>query len=194
MTQDDILRVRPGGRGFPTADVYTGIKLVVFDVDGVLTDGRIVLDSNGIESKFFNVRDGAGITFLHYAELMVAMVTGRSSEVVEVRARELKIPIERVRQGARVKLPVFEDLIAECGVTAAESAYVGDDIIDVPVLERVGLACCPGDAHPEVIKLSHVVSGQHGGRGGVRAICEHLLKQRADGAWDKAINRYLGRA
>src|SRR3954469_3046614 len=123
MAQEDILRVRPGGRGFPTAEVYTAIKLVVFDVDGVLTDGRIVLDSNGVESKFFNVRDGAGITFLHYAELMVAMVTGRSSAVVEVRARELKIPIERVRQGARVKLPVFEALIAECGVSAAESAY-----------------------------------------------------------------------
>jgi len=193
MADDEDPGVRPGGKGFPPPEVYRAIKLVVFDVDGVLTDGRIVLDAHGVESKFFHVRDGSGMTFLRKADLLLALVTGRSSPVVDVRARELDIPAARVKQGARVKLPVFRELLAETGLAAAQAAFVGDDLIDLPVLEAAGLACCPGDAHPEVRRACHVIATRPGGRGGARQICEHLLKQRADGSWEKAIGRYLDR-
>lgn len=188
------LDVQPGVRGYAPLDAYRGIKLVVFDVDGVLTDARIVIDSNGVETKFFDVRDGAGITFLVHAELRVALLTGRSSPLVDFRAKELRIPPALVKQGAKVKLPVFMKLLEENGVTPAETLFVGDDIIDLPVLSVVGIACCPADAHPEVKKICHVISPNRGGRGGVRAIVEHFLKTRADGSWEKAIGRYLGQA
>ena len=188
------LDVQPGIRGYPPRETYRAIKMVVFDVDGVLTDARIVIDSTGVETKFFDVRDGASITFLMKAEIKVAMLTGRSSPVVDFRAKELHIPPEMVRQGAIVKLPVFMKLLAENHVSPSETMYVGDDIIDLPVLEAAGLACCPADAHPEVKKLCHVISPNPGGRGGVRALVEHFLKTRADGSWEKAINRYLGKA
>lgn len=186
--------VMEGVRGFPPADAYRAIRMVVFDVDGVLTDARIILDSKGAETKFFDVRDGAGITFLHYAELKVAILTGRSSPVVDFRARELHIPPALVKQGAKVKLPVFRDLLAENGLAAREVAFIGDDIVDLPVLEAAGLAFCPADTHPDVVKTCHAMALESGGRGAVRAIVEHLLARRADGSWEKAINRYLGRA
>ncbi|HYG74168.1 MAG TPA: HAD family hydrolase [Planctomycetota bacterium] len=194
MIDDASLTVSAGGRGLPDFAVYRAIKMVVFDVDGVLTDSRIIIDSNGVESKFFSVRDGAGITFLLKAEIKVALLTGRSSAVVDFRAKELNIPPALVRQGAKVKLPVFTQLLEENGLTPAQAAFVGDDIIDLPVLEVAGLACCPADAHPSVKKICHVVSSGRGGRGGVRAIVEHFLQTRADGSWELALKRYLGRA
>jgi len=168
--------------------------MVIFDVDGVLTDGRIILDSNGVESKFFHARDGSGISFLQKAGLQVALLTGRSSPVVDARAREMRIPPALVRQGALIKLPAFTRLVEENGLAAREVAFVGDDIVDLPVLELAGLACCPAEGHPDVVKVCHVVAGQNGGLGGARAICEHVLKKRADGSWEKAIEKYLGRA
>ena len=183
-----------GARGFPPLEVYRNIKMVVFDVDGVLTDGRIIHDSHGAESKFFNVRDGAGITFLIKADMPVAFLTGRSSSVVDIRAAELNIPPGRVKQGAKVKLPVFMQLLAENGIRPVETAYIGDDIIDIPVLQVAGLTCCPADAYPEVIGECHVVACANSGQGAVRAIIEHFLKSRQDGSWERAIERYLGRA
>ncbi|MFH0938171.1 MAG: HAD hydrolase family protein [Planctomycetota bacterium] len=194
MIDDKDLLALPGGKGFPPPEVYQAIKLVVFDVDGVLTDGRIVLNADGIESKFFHARDGSGMTFLHLADLLLALITGRSSPVVDARARELHIPPSRVKQGAKVKLPVFRQLLSETGCSAAQTAFVGDDLIDLSVLELVGLACCPQDAHADVRRACHVIATRSGGRGGVRQICEHLLKQRVDGSWEKAIERYLGRS
>ncbi len=185
--------IRAGGRGLPTRAMYRAIKLVIFDVDGVLTDGRIVLDGNGVESKFFNVRDGSGMTFLHKAGLKQALLTGRSSPVVDVRARELKIEPSMVKQGARFKLPVFTELLAACGVQKEEAVYVGDDLIDLPVLEAAGIACCPIDAHADVFKACHLVAQKPGGQGAVRVLCEQLLKARGDGLWEKAMAAYLGR-
>jgi 3-deoxy-D-manno-octulosonate 8-phosphate phosphatase (KDO 8-P phosphatase) len=194
MAEDSTDGVRAGPRGMPDVDAYRRLKLVLFDVDGVLTDGRIIHDAQGIESKFFDVRDGAGMTFLRMADLMVGIVTGRSSPVVDIRARELKIPPERVKQGALRKWPIVEQMLSDAKSTAAETAYVGDDLIDTPVLEKVGLACSVCDAHADAIKLSHVVATRPGGRGGVRQICEHILKRRDDGSWEKALNKYLGKA
>ncbi|MGD0091557.1 MAG: HAD hydrolase family protein [Planctomycetota bacterium] len=193
MADESNLAVRPGGRGFPPVEAYRAIRMVIFDVDGVLTDGRIILDSNGTESKFFHVRDGSGISFLHKAGLAVALLTGRTSAVVEVRAREMHIPPALVIQGAPIKLPAFKRLLEENRLAAREVAFVGDDIVDLPVLELAGLSCCPADGHADVVQACHVVAGQSGGHGGARAICEHLLKQRADGSWERAIEKYLGR-
>jgi 3-deoxy-D-manno-octulosonate 8-phosphate phosphatase (KDO 8-P phosphatase) len=185
--------ITSGPRGLPASvEAYRKIKFVVFDVDGVLSDGRIVLDSNGVESKFFDVRDGSGISIMRKVGYMVAFLTGRNSPVVDVRARELHIPPARVRQGAKVKLPVFKEMLMEAGVTAAETVYVGDDIIDRPVLEVAGIACCPGDAHDDAREVCHIVASARGGRGAARQIIEHLLKSRQDGTWETARGRYLG--
>ncbi len=185
--------VTPGLRGFPSREIYRGIKLVVFDVDGVMTDGRIILDANGIESKFFDVRDGTGVTILQKAGLNVALITGRSSQVVEHRARELKVPPEFVKQGVKLKLPVFNEMLALAGISAQEAAFVGDDLIDLPVLQAAGLACCPSDSHDDIIPVCHVVAQGRGGRGAVRQICEHVLTSREDGSWERAVGAYLGR-
>ena len=186
--------VVPGPRGFPSQEAVRRLKLVLFDVDGVLSDGRIVLNDEGVQTKFFHVRDGAGITLLQNAGLMAGVVTGRTSNVVNVRAKELKIPIERVRQGAVVKAPAVKQLLSDLHVSADETAYVGDDLIDLPVLEMVGVACCPVDAYGEVLAACQVVSTKNGGRGAVRCICEYLLKARKDGSWERAVEIYQGRA
>ncbi len=183
--------ISAGPRGLPTLESYRQIKYAIFDVDGVLSDGRIILDGNGVESKFFDVRDGSGISIMRKVGYMVGFLTGRTSAPVDVRARELHIPAARVRQGAKVKLPVFKEMLMEAGVTAAETLYVGDDIIDRPVLEAAGIACCPGDAHHEAREVCHLVASDRGGRGAVRQIIEHVLKARQDGTWEKARGLYL---
>lgn len=189
--QIDVVR---GPRGFPALAALRALKLVLFDVDGVLSDGRIVLNDSGEQTKFFDVRDGAGITLLQNGGLMAGILTGRTSNVVNVRAAELKIPPERVRQGAVVKLPAVMQMLSELNVAPHELAYVGDDLIDLPVLEMAGVACCPADSYRDVLAVCHVVSKKEGGRGAVRSICEYLLKERGDGSWERAVEIYLGRA
>lgn len=186
--------VLPGPRGFPSQAALRALKLVVFDVDGVLTDGRIILNDRGEQSKFFNVRDGAGISLLQSGGIMAGILTGRQSTVVDVRAKELKIPSERVKQGAKVKLPVFQSWLKELKLEPHEVAFVGDDLIDLPVLQAVGVACCPADAYSDVTRVSQVVSTRQGGHGAVRSICEFLLKARGDGSWERGVDIYLGRA
>jgi 3-deoxy-D-manno-octulosonate 8-phosphate phosphatase (KDO 8-P phosphatase) len=193
MKNEPRATVTPGARGFPPLAIYQGLKLVAFDVDGVLTDGRIIFDANGIESKFFDVRDGTGVTLLQKCGLQVALITGRRSKVVENRARELKIDPAFVRQGVKCKLPVFNELLAVLGITAQEAAFAGDDLIDLPVLHAAGLACCPSDAHEDIFPACHVVTAGRGGRGAVRQICEHILKSRTDGSWESAVRGYLER-
>jgi 3-deoxy-D-manno-octulosonate 8-phosphate phosphatase (KDO 8-P phosphatase) len=125
--------------------------------------------------------------------VLTALVTGRTSGVVEARARELRIPPERVKQGAKVKLPVLFALLAELHIDAGEMAYVGDDLIDLDAMELAALGFSPSDAHPEIKRRSHLVSRLPGGRGAVRTVVEYILKTRADGSWERALNRYLGR-
>ncbi len=186
--------LRPGMRGAPTQEALRALKIVIFDVDGVLTDGRIILDDKGVQSKFFHVRDGAGITLLQNSGLMAAIITGRSSNVVDVRAKELKIPPVRVCQGAKVKLPVFNKLLKDLDLKPHEALFMGDDLIDLPVLNEAGVACCPSDASAEAMQACHVVSTKPGGLGAARTICEFVLKARDDGSWDRALDIYLGRA
>jgi 3-deoxy-D-manno-octulosonate 8-phosphate phosphatase (KDO 8-P phosphatase) len=184
--------VHAGGRGLPAAEVYRNLRLVIFDVDGVLTDGTIAIDARGVETKFFNVRDGSGMAFLNHAGLPMALLTGRSSPAVDVRARELSIPPERVVQGAKHKRPAFERLLAACGVDRAQTAFIGDDIVDVPVLQQVALAACPADARPEAVAACHLVTTAPGGHGAVRQLCEHILRQRGGDEWDRALRKYFG--
>lgn len=162
------------------------IRAVICDVDGVLTDGTIVLGNDGLELKRFHAWDGAGIRLLQRGGIEVALLTGRESDVVARRAAELDIA--HVRQGARRKEPAFDELLAELGVADAEACYIGDDLVDVPVLRRAGFAVAVADARPEVRGVADWVTEAPGGRGAVRELAEHLLK--AQGKWADVVSRY----
>ena len=163
------------------------IKLLILDVDGVMTDGRIIFDSNGVESKFFNVKDGHGIKMLQRAGIEVAIISGRESKVVANRAAELGI--ERVFQKAIDKLAPFIRILADTGYSDDEVAFVGDDLIDIPVLKRVGFAAAPADAIAEVLPFAHFVTRNSGGYGAVREISDMLL--RSQGKWEELTLRYF---
>lgn len=162
------------------------IKLLVLDVDGVLTDGRVVWDTNGAEIKFFDVKDGHGLKLLTRAGVQVAWLSGRQSEANRVRARELGVT--ELIEGSKVKLPVLVELLERLGVSPAEAAFMGDDLIDLPPMRHVGLALCPADAVEEVRREAHWVSDRPGGHGAVRQACELLLK--SSGAWAEQTARY----
>ncbi|MCB1757633.1 MAG: 3-deoxy-manno-octulosonate-8-phosphatase KdsC [Gammaproteobacteria bacterium] len=164
------------------------IRLVIFDVDGVLTDGGLYRGDDGQETKRFHSRDGLGMSLLRDSGVDIAFITGRTSNVVEHRAAELKI--QHVYQGKREKLPAFEALCEELGIRHDEVAYMGDDLIDLSVLVRVGLALTVSDAHPEVIKRAHWVSHYPGGKGAAREACEMILQYQ--GRWDAILAKYLG--
>ena len=163
------------------------IRLVVFDVDGVLTDGSLFLGDGGEEYKAFHSRDGHGMKMLQEAGVELAVITGRTSRVVEHRMASLGI--EHVFQGQRDKLPAFEALIARLGLQAAECAYVGDDVVDLPVMRRVGLAIAVQDAHPLVVRHAHWQTPSPGGRGAARDVCELILEARGD--LERVLARYL---
>jgi 3-deoxy-D-manno-octulosonate 8-phosphate phosphatase (KDO 8-P phosphatase) len=164
------------------------VTLLLLDVDGVLTDGRIIYDADGREIKAFHVRDGHGIKMLQRAGVEVGIITGRRSAVVEIRARELGITL--VRQGAPDKVAVWREIIEEKRLAPEETAYVGDDLVDIPLLRRVGFAAAVFDAETEVVEAADYVAGRRGGRGAVREIIGFLL--RARGAWESATAAYLG--
>lgn len=163
------------------------VKLLILDVDGVMTDGRIIFDSNGVESKFFNVKDGHGIKMLQRAGIEVGIISGRQSMVVANRAAELGI--ERVFQKATDKLAPYNQILADTGLSDKEVAFIGDDIIDIPVLRRVGFAAAPADAVTEVIPFVHFVTKNCGGWGAVREVSDLLLK--AQGRWEELTARYF---
>lgn len=162
------------------------IRLLLLDVDGVMTDGGIIYDANGLETKIFNVRDGHGIKMLQRHGIAVGIITGRTSAVVAIRARELGI--ELVYQGALKKLESYNDVKLKTGLLDSQIAYVGDDIIDVPVMRRVIFAVAPADAQNEARNAAHFVTRLAGGRGAVREVCDLILKGR--GLWDEIVARY----
>jgi 3-deoxy-D-manno-octulosonate 8-phosphate phosphatase (KDO 8-P phosphatase) len=152
----------------------------MLDVDGVLTDGRITLDERGVETKSFNVKDGVGIRLLIRAGLRVAIISGRSSPSVAVRAKDLGI--EEVHQGVRDKVAVAQAILERWNIEEYETAFVADDLPDVPVLARVGLAVAVADASLEVKERVHLVTQARGGHGAVREAAEFILKAR--GEWN----------
>jgi len=167
-------------------DKLKNIHLLLLDVDGVMTDGRIIYDGNGLETKCFNVKDGHGIKMLQRHGIQVGIITGRNSVVVDIRARELGIGL--VYQGALNKLASYDDVKQKTGLEDSQIAYVGDDIIDVPVIRRVGFSSAPPDSLPEVLKVVDFVTSSGGGRGAVREVCDLILKGR--GVWDEIASRY----
>jgi 3-deoxy-D-manno-octulosonate 8-phosphate phosphatase (KDO 8-P phosphatase) len=169
------------------AEKAKNIRLFLVDVDGVLTDGGIVYDVDGREIKRFHVRDGHGIKMLQRAGVEVGIITGRTSEVVAVRAKELGISI--VLQGAADKVAAWKEIISGKGLSPLETAYVGDDIVDVPLMMRVGFAASVADAEGYVREAADFVSARSGGQGAVREIIEFVM--RSSGAWEKVASRYF---
>lgn len=150
------------------------IKILAFDVDGVLTDGSIIFTESGEECKSFNVKDGQGIVCVQKAGLITAIITARKNSTVEHRANNLGI-IE-LHQGAKYKLPILEAIVEKYNLSLENVAYVGDDLPDICILEKVGLSCCPNDAVGEVKNVCKFISKYNGGKGAVREICDYILK------------------
>lgn len=163
------------------------IKLVIFDVDGVLTDGSLFLGDDGLEYKAFNSRDGHGMKMLQKSGVSIGIITGRSSKVVEYRMASLGI--EHVYQGQLDKMVGFNDLVKKTGMQMEQIAYVGDDVVDLPVMLKVGLAIAVQDAHPLVLKHAHWQTSKPGGRGAGRDVCEMIMEAR--GTLDSAMAEYL---
>lgn len=162
------------------------IRLLVFDVDGVLTDGTVLLHADGSESKGFHIRDGAGIVMAQRAGLTVGLLSARPSAATTQRAAQLGVRI--VIQGGGSKIEGYERILRDTGLTDAEVAYMGDDLLDLPVLARAGLSAAPADGVAEVRGCVHWVSASAGGRGAVRELIETVL--RAQGRWDAALKEY----
>lgn len=169
-------------------DKAARIKLLVFDVDGVLTDGSLFVDDLGTEYKAFFSKDGLGIKMLLQTGVEVAVITARTSNVVIHRMENLGI--KHVYQGQLEKLPAFEKILKELNVSAEQAAYVGDDVIDLPVMLKAGLAITVQDAHPFVKQHAHWQTPQRGGRGAARDVCELIMQ--AQGTLDKQFQKYLG--
>lgn len=163
------------------------IRLLALDVDGILTDGRLYYDNAGNESKAFSTRDGLGLRLLALQGIELALITARSSEIVSRRARELGI--ERIFQGSIRKLDAFHELLAATGLDAEQVCYAGDDWLDIPVLDRAGLAVTVADGDKVVRGRVHWVTANPGGRGAVREICDLILA--AQGLDESALDGIL---
>ncbi|MFH0763443.1 MAG: HAD-IIIA family hydrolase [Candidatus Omnitrophota bacterium] len=174
MTQDILGRAK-------------GVKLVILDIDGVMTDGRIVYSIYGDELKFFDVQDGFGITLLNRAGIKTVIITAKKSRIVKLRARDMKVA--GVYQGNIDKLIAFNKILKRFRVKPEEICFIGDDIIDISVLKRVGFAVAVPNAVGEVKAASHYTTSKMGGRGAVREICDLILKSQDK--WDLAASKYL---
>lgn len=163
------------------------VKLLIMDVDGVLSDGKIIYDANTVETKGFNVQDGFGIQRIHQAGIQTAIITGRTSDIVTHRAKELKIT--HLVQGREDKLTALNELLANIGISLAECAYIGDDWPDIKALQSVGFAVAVANANGEVIKRVDMVTTRSGGEGAVRELCDLLLK--ATGHYEDILASYV---
>ena len=163
------------------------VRLLLLDCDGVLTDGRITPVEGGEELKSFHTRDGHGLVMLHRAGLRSGIISGRTSRLVELRAADLGVSY--VRQGALDKIEAFEGLLSEAGVGPQHVAYVGDDVVDIPLMRRCVLGVAVADATPDTRAAARHVTRLPGGFGAVREVCELLLK--AQGRWEELMGRYL---
>ncbi|NPU85692.1 MAG: HAD hydrolase family protein [Syntrophaceae bacterium] len=173
-------------REAPWKDKLAKVKLLILDVDGVLTDGRIIMDDDGREIKHFDVRDGHGIKILQRYDIDVVFLTGRKSSVVEHRARDLGV--QEVHQQVWDKVAAYEGILQRRGLTADQVAFMGDDVVDIPLQRRVGFSAAPADAEEVVRRSVDFVSRRPGGRGAVREVCELILRGR--GLWDEVARRY----
>jgi 3-deoxy-D-manno-octulosonate 8-phosphate phosphatase (KDO 8-P phosphatase) len=163
------------------------VKLVLMDCDGVLTDGRIMLLPDGDEQKTFHTRDGHGIVLLHRAGIKTGIISGRTSGLLERRASELGINF--LRQGTWNKIKDFDEILKEANISADETAFIGDDVTDIPLMERVGFAVAVEDAVKETIDAAHYITNNKGGFGAVREVADMILKFQ--GRWIELMSRYI---
>jgi len=163
------------------------IRLLVLDVDGVMTDGSIIIDDLGHETKRFHVRDGSGIRMWQKMGGEVAIITGRASQVVAHRAAELKV--NHVMQAVHDKGAALQSILDHTGLNSTQAAAIGDDVVDLPLLRGVGYPIAVADAVAEIREVARFVTKRPGGRGAVREAIEHLLV--AQGRWDEAVSRYV---
>ena len=165
------------------------IKLLLMDVDGTMTDGGVILasqaDGGAFEIKRFDAHDGQGLTLAHTAGLKTGCITGRESPALLRRAHEMKM--DYIYMKIPLKIPAYEEILGKASVSDAEVAFVGDDLPDIPLLKRVGLAVAVGDAVPEVKKIAHYTTKAHAGRGAIREAIELILKSK--GIWDELIDK-----
>ena len=162
------------------------VRLIVVDSDGVLTDGRITMSSDGSETRSFHVTDGLGIRLAQKTGLLFGVISGRRSEVLARRAEELEL--DEIHQGIHDKAGCMQKILKRRGLAPEAACFVGDDLIDLPAMRMVGLAAAPADARPEVREAAHYVTPAGGGRGSVRDVIDLVL--RAKGKWDEATARY----
>jgi 3-deoxy-D-manno-octulosonate 8-phosphate phosphatase (KDO 8-P phosphatase) len=164
------------------------VKVMIFDVDGVLTDGSLTYGPTGEVTKTFYVLDGLGIQLLQKTGVQTAIISARTSPIVVRRAADLGIT--HVHQGQHDKRLAFAKLLADTGFTAEECGYIGDDVIDLPLFTRVGFAVTVPSGHPEVQHRAHYVTKNPGGRGAVREVCDMVM--RAQGTYEQALAPYFG--
>ena len=163
------------------------ISLLLLDVDGVLSDGSLIYMENGVESKTFNTQDGLGIRLVQKGGVDVGIITARQSPMVQKRGEELDM--KYICQGAKNKLEAFKDIMEQAGIKPYQVCYMGDDLIDLSLLSRVGLAACPANAVDEVKEICHFVTARTGGNGAVRQTCELIL--RAKGRYEELVQQFL---
>ena len=152
------------------------IKLAAFDVDGVMTDGSLTFDEDGREYKTFNAKDGQGIVNLNNAGIITAIITARDNGTVYHRAKKLKI--QELHQGSKNKIATLQEIMNKYNLTFDEISYMGDDLPDICILEKAGIAACPNDAVEEVKQIANFITDKNGGRGAVRELCDFILKNR----------------
>ena len=186
IPKHECLTPNPESRPLTIHDQATPIRLLLFDVDGVLTDGVVIVHTDGSESKGFHIRDGAAMVWAQRAGLTVGLLSARSSGATAHRAAQLGIRL--VVQGVSSKLEAYERILRDAGLSDDAVAYMGDDLLDLPVLARAGLSAAPADGASEVRAHVHWVSAHGGGRGAVRELIELVL--RAQGRWDAVVREY----
>ena len=162
------------------------IQLLLLDVDGVLTDGSIIYSDEDSETKVFNVKDGYGLKLVMSTGIKVGLVTGRTSKALHRRCRDLGI--KYIYDGVQQKAPLLDKIVLETGVGADNTAFIGDDLPDIPLMRRIGLSIAVADAHEMVRDYSDWITSAPGGRGAVREVCDALLKARGD--WDKLMEKF----
>ncbi len=159
------------------------IRMLLLDVDGVLTDGRIHLDDHGVESKAFFTRDGFALVWTKQYGLMTGAISGRKSPATELRCRDLHF--DEIHIGEVHKLPILNDIIARKGIPAEAVAYIGDDVLDLPIMQKVGISAAPSDAHAEVLRRVDIILDRPGGSGAVRRFLDFWLM--ATGRWESSL-------
>jgi 3-deoxy-D-manno-octulosonate 8-phosphate phosphatase (KDO 8-P phosphatase) len=162
------------------------IKLLLLDVDGVLTDGSVIYNDHNVETKMFNVKDGMGLRLLMDAGILVGIVTGRAADALHHRCKNLGISL--IFDGVRDKAAALDQIIKQTNILKSEVAFVGDDLPDIPIMKQAGLSVAVADAHEVVLQHADMVTAARGGSGAVREVCESILK--AQGLWDKILDSF----